>query len=187
LSLSSQPYARADDGEDGRFRDFAGAIESIVTSTAQNDSGLFELNRRDERRMPFDGAGAISTWRIELPTDIAPFDVESISDVVLHVLYTAREAGNLRADAVRHINDDILQDPDTLARLLSLNHDFPDAWRPFVNAADDAHRTLTLQVTTDHFPLLGALGGPGRRPDGHVRRHRRGQAQALRGPGDGGS
>jgi hypothetical protein len=151
-SASQQPYARAEDGEDSRFRDFAGAIESIVTSTGQNDSGLFELNLRDERRLPFDGAGAISTWRIELPNDIPQFDFESISDVVLHIRYTAREAGNLRADAVQHIRDDVLQDPDTLAQLFSLNYDFPDAWNPFVSAVDDAHRTMTLRVTTDYFP-----------------------------------
>src|SRR5579871_2996125 len=92
-------------GEDDRFRDFAGAIQSVVTSTAQNDSGLFELNLRDERRLPFDGAGAISTWHIELPNDVPQFDFESISDVVLHMRYTAREAGNLRADAVQYLHD----------------------------------------------------------------------------------
>ena len=151
-SVSGQPYARAEDDEDARFRDFAGAIESVVTSTAQNDSGLFEMNLRDERRLPFDGAGAISTWRIELPNAVPQFDFETISDVVLHLRYTAREAGNLRADAVQQLRDDVLQAPDTLAQLFSLNHDFPDAWRPFATAADDAHRTMTLAVTTDHFP-----------------------------------
>jgi hypothetical protein len=33
----------------------------IATSTAQNDAGVFEFNFRDERYMPFEGAGAIST------------------------------------------------------------------------------------------------------------------------------
>ena len=47
------------------------------TSSAQNDSGLFELNLRDERPLPFEGAGAISTWRIELPNDVPQFDFES--------------------------------------------------------------------------------------------------------------
>jgi hypothetical protein len=151
-SVSAQPYARAGNADDSRFRDFAGAIESMVTSTAQNDSGLFELNLRDERRLPFEGAGAISTWRIELPGGVPQFDPETISDVVVHLRYTAREAGNLKADAVQHLHDDVLQDPHTLAQLFSLNHDFPDVWRPFVNAADDAHRTMTLQVNKDFFP-----------------------------------
>ena len=78
-SLLGDQYARSEDGEDARFRDFTGAIQSIVTSSAQNDSGLFEVDLRDERRLPFEGAGAISTWRIELPNDIPQFDFETRS------------------------------------------------------------------------------------------------------------
>ena len=40
-------------------------IQAIATSTGQNDAGLFELNFRDERYLPFEGAGAISQWRLE--------------------------------------------------------------------------------------------------------------------------
>jgi hypothetical protein len=150
--IGGQPYGEQDLGNDDRFRYFAGAIESMVTSTAQNDSGLFELNLKDERRLPFEGAGAISTWRLELANDIPRFDFETISDVVLHLRYTAREAGNLRADAVKFVQEEVLQAPDTLAQLFDLNHDFPDAWRAFQTAPDDAHRTLALHVTKDHFP-----------------------------------
>ena len=46
--------------DDPRFRDAVGAIQSIATSTAQNDDGLFELNFRDDRYLPFEGSGAIS-------------------------------------------------------------------------------------------------------------------------------
>ena len=71
---------------------------------------------------------------------------------MLHLRYTAREAGNLRADAVQHIRDEVLQDPETLAQLFSLNQDFGAVWTPFVTAANDAQRTMTLSVNTDHFP-----------------------------------
>lgn len=40
---------------------------SVATSTAQNDAGVFEFSFRDERYMPFEGAGAVSTWRLLLP------------------------------------------------------------------------------------------------------------------------
>ena len=36
---------------------------------AQNDSGLFEPNLRDERYLPFEGCGAISSWCLELPKE----------------------------------------------------------------------------------------------------------------------
>jgi len=52
-SLLGDSYARAGGGEDSRFRDFTGAIQSVITSSAQNDSGLFEVNLRDDRRLPF--------------------------------------------------------------------------------------------------------------------------------------
>ena len=41
--------------------------QSIVTSGAMFDSGMFETNLRDERFLPFEGAGAISTWTLALP------------------------------------------------------------------------------------------------------------------------
>ena len=41
----------------------------------REDSGLFELNFRDERYLPFEGTGAISRWRIELPRETNQFDV----------------------------------------------------------------------------------------------------------------
>src|SRR5208283_3761099 len=38
----------------------------VATSTGQNDAGLFDVNLRDERWLPFEGRGAISTWSLEL-------------------------------------------------------------------------------------------------------------------------
>src|SRR5262249_42566749 len=56
-------YAEKVDEDDNRFVTNFAAIQSIVTSHAQNDGGLFELNFRDERYLPLEGAGAISRWR----------------------------------------------------------------------------------------------------------------------------
>ena len=51
-------YPEKSDEDDARFlRDFA-ASGSIAASQALNDSGMFELNFRDERYLPFEGAGA---------------------------------------------------------------------------------------------------------------------------------
>ncbi|MGE3287480.1 MAG: hypothetical protein AB7J32_15445 [Pseudonocardia sp.] len=150
-ALLGEGYARTG-GDDGRFRDYAGAIQSVVTSSGREDSGLFEVNLRDERRLPFEGAGAISTWRLELPAAVPLFDVDTISDVVLHVRYTAREAGHLREPAVTALTEEVLAAPAGLLQLFSLPHDFAREWAAFGGAADDASRTLTLTVTRDHFP-----------------------------------
>ena len=74
---------------------FSGSA-SIATSTAQGDAGVFELNFRDERYMPFEGAGAVSEWRLELPANFRPFDYQSINDVLINISYTAEEDGLLR-------------------------------------------------------------------------------------------
>ena len=150
--LAGDQYARAAAGEDGRFRDFTGAIQSVVTSSAQNDSGMFEVTLRDERRLPFEGAGAVSSWRIEIPNATPQFDLDTISDVVFHLRYTAREAGHLSAAAVEHVTQDVLVDPATSERLFTLPYDFGDAWNRFRSATSDADRTLDISITKDHFP-----------------------------------
>jgi Tc toxin complex TcA C-terminal TcB-binding domain len=43
--------------DDTRFSYGFGATQSIATSTGQYDAGVFELNFRDERYLPFDGSG----------------------------------------------------------------------------------------------------------------------------------
>ena len=64
---------------------------AIATCTGSGDTGMFELNFRDERYLPFEGAGAISTWRLELPQAIRLFDYNTIADVVIHLSYNARD------------------------------------------------------------------------------------------------
>lgn len=74
---------------------WSGAVSATATSTAQNDAGMFELNFRDDRYLPFEGAGAhaespLPQWRFELMGG-NEFPYDSISDVVLQLRYTARE------------------------------------------------------------------------------------------------
>src|SRR4029453_273383 len=76
-------YAEPVDQDDLRFVTNFAALQSIATSHAQNDNGMFELNFRDERYLPFEGAGVISRWRLDLPKESNAFDFDTISDVVL--------------------------------------------------------------------------------------------------------
>lgn len=131
-------YARQEG--DPRFSDSVGAIESIVTSSGQNDSGLFETNLRDERFLPFEGAGAIGDWQIELPAVFRPFDYNTISDVVLHLRYTAREGGGLlKQQAVKELKTALDQfhrseGRQGLARVFSLRHEFPSAFHRLLHS-----------------------------------------------------
>jgi Tc toxin complex TcA C-terminal TcB-binding domain len=140
-------YARQP--EDDRFVDYIGAVQSIVTSAASNDSGMFETNLRDERFLPFEGAGAQSTWKIALPASYPAFDYATISDVILHIRYTARQG--VDPTKVNKALDELLQQASqaNLALLFSLRHDFPTEWSAFVNGAD-----FTVTIRKDYFPYF---------------------------------
>jgi hypothetical protein len=154
---AGDPY----NGDDSRFRIIAGPTESIVTSSAQNDSGLFETSLRDERYLPFEGAGAISEWDIELTNGFRAFDFGTIADVVLHIRYTSRDASStLKAPAVQHLQGVLNAIVDSqketgLARVFSLRHEFSTEWyrvlHPSPAGADGA---VTLRLTKDRLPFL---------------------------------
>ncbi len=138
---------------DARFVKQFGATQSIATSHAQNDSGMFELNFRDERYLPFEGAGAVSEWRIELDKDCNHFDFHTISDVVMHLRYTAREGGEtLKSGAKENLNN-ILGALETtpLVRLISLKHEFPSEWHKVTSMSSPG---VTLEIDRTHFPYL---------------------------------
>ncbi len=143
-------------GADPRFVYNFGAIESIATSTAQNDSGLFELNFREERYLPFEGSGVISRWRIDMPRDCNAFDFETITDVILRINYTAREGGASLQKAARAARDKMLHDIQTQqSRLFSAKHEFSSEWYRFLHPADTAtSQTLAIDLSIERFPFL---------------------------------
>ncbi len=130
----------------------------VAASSGQNDAGVFRLDFRDERYMPFEGAGAVeSTWRIELPRSFRPFDYGTITDVVLHLSYTAEYDGAFR-DAVEGANarvESALRTTLTsgsLRRALSLRQEFSTAYHRLTHGAVGA--PVSLELTAQHFPLL---------------------------------
>jgi hypothetical protein len=63
--------------------------KGTVTSSG---SVMFETNLRDERFLPFEGAGAISNWSLTLPSGHGAFAYSTISDVILHIRSTERSS-----------------------------------------------------------------------------------------------
>jgi hypothetical protein len=150
------PQASGDDyaytgAEDPRFDEHFGSLQSVVTSSAQNDSGMFETNLRDERYLPFEGSGVISEWQVELPAEVRQFDYDTISDMILHIRYTAREGGKaLRDAAVRNLTQRIAEAQAAgSVRLFSVRHEFPTAWAKFKSVKTE----LTLEIREEHFPF----------------------------------
>ncbi|MER5711943.1 neuraminidase-like domain-containing protein [Streptomyces sp. NPDC002122] len=154
--LSDGKYARQ--RSDTRFRDSTGAGQSIVTSTGQDDTGLFETSLRDERFLPFEGAGAVSQWRLSLPEEFRQFDYESISDVVLHLRYTARDGGSALAErAVAELRTALTEwargdGASSLYRVFSARREFGDRWSRFLTPQPGQPATLRFTVAKDRFP-----------------------------------
>ncbi len=148
--------------DDMRFRSSNVPVKSIATSSGQNDAGMFELNFRDERYLPFEGAGAISDWKIELTTDkdLRQFDYSTISDVIIHLNYTAREdAGLFRNKALEYIKNFLMNAAELstqpLMRMFSMKHEFPTEWHKFLYpGVDNAEQVLNIQPGKERFPFF---------------------------------
>jgi hypothetical protein len=154
-------YPRVD-AEDNRFNDSFSSLHSIVTSSAQNDSGLFETNLRDERYLPFENSGVISEWQLQLPADPskkepAQFDYSTISDVILHIRYTARNGGGLlRNGAIANLKELIAAGESVGSmRLFSIKHEFPAEWARFTSKVPSANQRyeLRLNLRPEHYPF----------------------------------
>ncbi len=160
-SLMGDGYERADTN-DVRFSDHLGSVQSIVTSSAQSDSGLFETNLRDERYLPFEYSGAISTWQLTLPADPRKndpqtFDYATIADIVMHVRLTAREGGKPLRDAAMEALKTRIDAGTSFGsvRLFSMREEFPTEWAKFLGAAAGANGkfALSLSLHKEHFPI----------------------------------
>jgi hypothetical protein len=145
--------------DDPRVVRLCGARESIATSSGQNDTGMFELNFRDERYLPFEFLGAVSRWRIELPPEDNSFDFNTLTDFVLHLNYTAREGGDLLRKAAREAAECHL--PGNGWCLFDVRHDFPEAWQLLRTERRRQQRDdrvtddrITLDIGREIFPFV---------------------------------
>lgn len=144
-------YGRTDEN-DLRFKTQLGAISSIATSHGQADSGMFELNFNDERYLPFEGAGAISEWQINMPLENNQFDFASISDIIIHISYTARDGGVSLALAANTELQDLL--PDNSVKLFNIKQDFPNEWHKFLYPNNGQDQEFVVELKPEHYPFM---------------------------------
>jgi hypothetical protein len=161
--------------DDDRFIENNIPIKAIAASNAQNDSGVFELSFRDERYLPFEGAGAISQWSLELFSDLPSnnpdpatpdfgkplrqFDYSTISDAILHIKYTAREdAGSFKNGSIAHLRAYFSESEDgatNSVRLFNLRQEFPTQWHRFLNPTNPANgNVFELEMVPSLFRIL---------------------------------
>ena len=105
-------------------------------------NGLHELRFDDERYLPFEGTGAVSTWRLRTTGRIT--DLAGLQDVVVMVRYTADDGGEVFSAAVRG-----MMKPYAAALFVDVAAEFPDEWAQFQDSDDTE---LVLPITTAMFP-----------------------------------
>jgi hypothetical protein len=143
-------YEETPVGNDPRFVYQTGGRESICTSSAQNDSGMFEMNFGDERYLPFENAGVISRWGLSLPAGCDQIDLAAISDVILHINYTSSYDGNLALKAKADLQDKL---PNAGTMLISLKQQFPDAWNEMMTDNDNP-MSMNFAFKKDNLPYF---------------------------------
>ncbi|MBS1598319.1 MAG: hypothetical protein JST75_08835 [Bacteroidetes bacterium] len=141
----------------------------IATSSGQNDNGMFELNFRDERYLPFEGCGVATNWQMELTKEpkLRMIDYDSISDVVVHVRYTARDFSGQQSEVggttyEDHVTQTLLADikagtlstSAVLSRPFSLKHEFPSEYYRMFHPSVGTDQTMQFEVARESFPFF---------------------------------
>ncbi len=135
--------------DDDRFRvDRNG--EHVVTSTGVSDAGMHDSSLGGERFLPFEGWGAVSQWRLDLPLDTNHFDRASITDAKLRILYTSR-AGDKDARSTAAAARATYMQSNGREILLPIHSYFPDEWARFTRGSSST-RELKITVARDIVP-----------------------------------
>ncbi|GFF57078.1 hypothetical protein IFM46972_10688 [Aspergillus udagawae] len=124
---------------DEAFRTDRVPISAVAISSGTHDAVVFELNFAGDRYLPFEGAGVVSSWRLDLPTEVPRFDYNSIADVQLHVQYTSLDGGaSLRAaangavrKALKAIDNSGTGRDNGFWAMWNLKNDFVNEWYEF--------------------------------------------------------
>lgn len=99
--------------------------QQIAISKADNDSGVFELNFKDSRYLPFEGTGAVSSWRLSMPKSTNSIDFNSISDVIISLKYTAYDGGSAFRKKVENLK---ALSTFNAGNFITLRQFYPTAW-----------------------------------------------------------
>jgi hypothetical protein len=121
--------------------------QQIALSRGVNDSGLFELNFQDSRFLPFEGTGAVSSWRLTMPLATNRFNFESISDVIIQLKYTAIDGG---ATFRQTVSQSSALKSFTGVKLLNISQQYSQQWYAFLNN-HTSEETQGLQFQLENF------------------------------------
>jgi len=120
---------------DGSLRMNWNPGQAIALSSGTADNGMFQLNFNDERYLPFENTGAVSSWQLDMPKAANQFDFHTINDVIIELKYCATDGGSSFRSGVldiKDINGNLILQQYKGSQLLSLRQQYGDAWQQFL-------------------------------------------------------
>lgn len=161
-------YPQSTDEDDPRFATTNIPLTAAAFSSADSENAAFDLNLNSERFLFGEGAGAISSWRLELPRNFRQFDYRSITDVTMRLRYTSRDGGDALRTAAEGALLDWVKDVEDLGQNEGLStafdviNEFADAWYAGMHPpAAATERVVDLPDITRTLPFFTQ----GRDPD----------------------
>ncbi|GAB4384359.1 MAG: hypothetical protein Kow00121_47710 [Elainellaceae cyanobacterium] len=112
------------------------------------NTGMFELNFGDERYLPFEGTGAVSSWRLELNGKKGSYNPADLLDVTIKLRYTAKQGGSRFANEVRGVLK-----PYNATSFFDIAYNFPDEWAALTSGDSDE---VTISLTREMFPNMSS-------------------------------
>lgn len=133
-----------------------GTPEEFITSTAINDSGVFEANFSQAKYLPFEYMGIGDEGNeCELFLDKnSEYDISTIADVVLHINYLAESNDDI--ESITNIQNTPVNNGYLL---MSLKHDFPNQWQEALHGINLTIPTLKPEMIPYKFRLNGMSSG----------------------------
>lgn len=151
---ASGSYPPTEDTEDPRFLVNFAPVQAVATSRPSGDAGVFELRFDEDRYLPFEGAGAVSTWRIDLRQADNALDLGDLGDVVLTLAYTARNGGAALEAAARASRDKGLARGGAkppAQHAISLKRDLPGHWKRLAEATPGQEIEIPLALEQERM------------------------------------
>lgn len=126
--------------------------QQIALSGGSDDSGVFQLDFNDERYLPFEGTGSVSSWTLQLPPETNRINFDSIADVILKVRYTAIDGGVAFGGKVKALYQASgSQYMNLKAKCMDMNQTYASSWfQLFATPPVAGVQTISFKVTDDY-------------------------------------
>ena len=122
--------------------------ETVALTSAQNATGMFELQATNNKLNPFEGIGVEASWEFSMSRASNAFDFNTIADVLITMDYTALNSFEYKNLILKELDSEI-----TAQRTFSVKNNFPDQWYDLGNQINPKSPfTFNLEISKSDYP-----------------------------------